>query len=160
MQRNGRNSARFGARFRAVCGLFPKCLRCALLGCASRVCARRVKQVCAKVLGSPSRYAQDLNQPLPVALAGPHNISRLQRASVFEFTWVPRCACVMCAAAGDAFSIGHGAVKILLFLEGCVCRCGDASDGVIGQGSFAIRSRFSSPEFTSPFNSSYSWRPI
>ena len=119
MQRNGRNSARLGARLRAVCGSFPNGLQRALAWL--RVARRRASSENKSAKGPLSAYAQDLNRPLPVQLRHPLYISLAKGASVFEFTWVLRCCCVVCAAGGDAFSFGHGAVKIFTIFWDCVC---------------------------------------
>ena len=91
-----------------------------------------------KVQGTLSRYSQDLNQPLPVIGRHPLYISLVSGASVFEFTWVLRCCCVVCAAGGDAFSFGHGGVKIFTVFWGLQERAALAmifrSSGLVGSG--------------------------
>ena len=88
--------------------------------------------------GTLSRCNQDLNQPLPAHLRHPLYISLAKGASVFAFVWVPRCCCVACASGGDAFSLGHGAVKIFTVFWGLQERAALAmifrSSGLVGSG--------------------------
>ncbi len=94
------------------------CSAC-LFGCASDVGAHRVKQEGARV---PGRLFSRFEPRPPVAQGRSLITYPLSKAPpLLNLLWVPRCARVLCAAGGDTFSIGHGAVKLFEIFGGCVC---------------------------------------